>query len=211
MASRADRDTTQLSKTLSYLLRHGSKEHRLKMDTNGFSKLDDVITTSRKMLPRQTITTPRIEDIVKNCKKQRFKIVEIDGVKFIRANQGHTLKDVESADLKVIEHFEDGPTGKIIHGTTQQAWQFIKSSGLNKMKRNHIHMARGNFGEAKSGARSSSNIIITINGNQALKDGIQFFESDNGVILSPGNDNGTIETKYFIDVYDQQLGKQIFP
>ena len=211
MASRADRDTTQLSKTLSYLLRHGSKEHKLKMDSNGFSKLDDVITTVKRMLPRQTITTSRIEEIVKNCKKQRFKMAEIDGVKFIRANQGHTLKDVESTDLKVIEHFEDGPAGKIIHGTTQQAWQSIKTTGLNKMKRNHIHMARGNFGEAKSGARSSSDVIITINGNQALKDGIKFFESDNGVILSPGNDNGTIETKYFLDVYDRRLGKQIFP
>ena len=79
------------------------------------------------------------------------------------------------------------------------------------MARNHIHMAKGEFGEAKSGARFSSEIIITIDGNKALADGILFYESDNGVILSPGNENGTIKPKYFLNVYNIRRKLQVFP
>ena len=211
MANFSNRDTVQLSKTLSYLLRHGSKEKNLKMDSDGYSKLNDVLDVLSTMLPHQKITKNRIFDIVRDCSKQRFKLSTIDGVEVIRANQGHSLKDVQSTSLKVIDRFDPGPKGKIIHGTTSKAWESIKVSGLSKMARNHIHMAKGEFGEAKSGARFSSEIIITIDGNKALADGILFYESDNGVILSPGHENGTIKPKYFLNVYNIRRKLQVFP
>lgn len=206
----SQKDTLQLSKTLSYLLRHGSKEKKLKMDIDGFSRLDDVIDVLSKMLPRQKIYKTRIYEIVKDCPKQRFKLSTKEGVEVIRANQGHTLKEVQSTLLlNEISLFESGLKGKIIHGTTLKAWESIKLSGLNRMKRNHIHMARGEFGEAKSGARFSSEVIITIDGNKALADGILFYESDNGVILSPGDDKGFIHPKYFSGVFHVRKKVQI--
>ena len=211
MANSSKRDTIQLSKTLSYLLRHGSKEKKLEMDSDGYSKLNDVLDVLSAMLPRQKITKTRIFDIVQNCPKQRFKLSTVDGVEVIRANQGHSLQDVKSTSLKVVDHFDEGPKGKIIHGTTSMAWESIKKSGLNRMTRNHIHMAKGEFGEAKSGARFSSEIIITIDGNKAIADRILFYESDNGVILSPGNENGIIHPRYFLNVYNIKRKLQLFP
>ena len=211
MAYPSQRDTVQLSKTLSYLLRHGSKEKKLRMDSDGYSKLEDVLDILSAMLPRQKISKNRIFEIVHNCPKQRFKLSTVNGIEVIRANQGHSLKDVQSTSLKAIGHFDEGPKGKIIHGTTIKAWKSIQASGLSKMKRNHIHMAKGEFGEAKSGARFSSEIIITIDGNTALADGILFYESDNGVILSPGDETGIIKPKYFLNVYDVKGRVQICP
>ena len=63
MANFSNRDTVQLSKTLSYLLRHGSKEKNLKMDSDGYSKLNDVLDVLSTMLPHQKITKNRIFDI----------------------------------------------------------------------------------------------------------------------------------------------------
>jgi len=211
MASSSNKLDVQLSKTLSYLLRHGAIERDLAMDSNGFCKLNDVIKELNKMLPRQNVTLDRINKIVKDCSKQRFKLETFNGALMIRANQGHSMQEVEDIKLKEITIFDTSSSGKIIHGTTLKAWESIMKTGLNKMKRNHIHMAKGEFGKAKSGARFSSEVIITIDGNGAIQDGIKFFESDNGVILSSGNYKGIIEPKYFLNVYDRKLKKQIFP
>lgn len=47
------------------------------------------------------------------------------------------------------------------------------------------------------GIRKSSRVLIYVNVKRALADGIKFYLSLNGVILSPGNDMGYLEPKYF--------------
>ena len=51
---------------------------------------------------------------------------------------------------------------KVIHGTYFKAWNQIQQSGLNKMKRNHIHFAAGEPGseEVISGMRSSAQVLF---------------------------------------------------
>ena len=67
----------------------------------------------------------------------------------------------------------------------------IKTNGLNKMNRTHIHFA--SEPHAVSGFRQSSDVLIHINMELALKEGIEFYLSENRVILSPG----PIPSKYF--------------
>lgn len=58
---------------------------------------------------------------------------------------------------------------------------------------------------AKSGIRkgySRPDILIYLDIEKAIKDGIEFYVSKNGVILSPGNQDGIIEPKYFKDVVE---------
>jgi len=43
--------------------------------------------------------------------------------------------------------------------------------------------------------------------NVLLADGIKFYRSENGVILSKGDSNGCIPTKYFKRAYDRQTRK----
>jgi 2'-phosphotransferase len=62
------------------------------------------------------------------------------------------------------------------------------------MNRTYIHFASAP--NAKSGFRKSSDVLIHIDMPKAMSDGIKFFMSVNGVILSDGID-GIIESKYF--------------
>lgn len=68
------------------------------------------------------------------------------------------------------------------------------------MKRNHIHFATGLLGEdgVISGMRSTCNVLIYIDLEKALEDGIKFFKSKNGVVLTEGvNGEGYLPNDYF--------------
>ncbi|PWN53801.1 hypothetical protein IE53DRAFT_377053 [Violaceomyces palustris] len=83
---------------------------------------------------------------------------------------------------------QEGPV-LVLHGTTAEAWQEILSTGgLKTMKRNHVHLAKGKLGDKGviSGMRASSSRLIFVDIVQAMTDGIEFFLSSNGVVLTPG-------------------------
>jgi 2'-phosphotransferase len=70
------------------------------------------------------------------------------------------------------------------------------------MTRQHVHLLcdHPDLIQAKrrptAGIRSSCNVLIYIDGAQAMKDGMPFFISVNSVILTPG----PIPSKYFTKV-----------
>ncbi|CAE1294726.1 TRPT1 [Acanthosepion pharaonis] len=135
------------------------------------------------------------EDIIKmvrNDPKKRYAIQRIGGTLQIKATNGHTLP--VNISMKTT-------TKKIgLHGTFMHNWEQIKSQGISRKQRNNIHMA-SHDPSCKSGIPPNRDIIIEIDIDKAKKDGIKFFESDNGIILSPGNLNGVIEKKYFKRAY----------
>ena len=73
------------------------------------------------------------------------------------------------------------------------------------MARNHIHFAKGMFGEKGviSGMRGSCDIFIEINLGKVIADGIPVYESTNGVILTSGID-GYLPPKYFRKITDKK-------
>jgi RNA:NAD 2'-phosphotransferase (TPT1/KptA family) len=135
------------------------------------------------------------------------------GRRFIRANQGHTIQSV--ADEELLSAISDPALFPVVvHGTTHRAWLLIQATGgLKRMARNHIHFAQGLPGDSGviSGMRSSSEIIIRINLAQALADGIPFFVSDNGVILTPGvGPEGLLPIKYIQSVVQTKPHRVLF-
>ena len=83
------------------------------------------------------------------------------------------MKEVSTEDL--LTKIED-PTlyPVVIHGTFSKAWPLIKPEGLKRMTRNHIHFAPGMPKEegVVSGMRGSCDIILQIDLEAAIKDGI---------------------------------------
>lgn len=79
------------------------------------------------------------------------------------------------------------------------------------MKRKHIHLAKGTLDDPNiiSGIRKDVQIYIFIDLAKALADGIKFYESDNGVILTPGNAEGYLEPKYFEKVIQVNTGMDL--
>jgi len=90
-----------------------------------------------------------------------------------------------------------------VHGTYFAAWKTIKTDGLSRMTRNHIHFAIGEIGAdgVISGMRSSAQVLIYLDVQKALDDGVPLFVSSNSVVLSPGvGDRGVIGPEYFLAV-----------
>lgn len=110
------------------------------------------------------------------------------------------MKDLE---LIPIESFDAVPS--VIHGTYKRFWPKIKQEGLKCMNRNHIHFSTGLPADKEviSGMRRDVEILIYINLKKALDNGLKFYLSLNGVVLSSGN-SGTIHSKYFLKVCDRK-------
>ena len=78
---------------------------------------------------------------------------------------------------------------EVIHGTYYKAWEGIRNSGMKRFARNHMHFAKGYpKGLVISGMRSNIEVVIEINVERAMLDGIRFFRSQNDVILTSGED-----------------------
>jgi len=60
--------------------------------------------------------------------------------------QGHTIKTINEEEL--LEEIKEPFTiEEVVHGTYLNCIEAIMKTGLNKMARNHIHMAKGLPGE----------------------------------------------------------------
>ncbi|GAW09278.1 trna phosphotransferase 1 [Lentinula edodes] len=193
-----DSPAVRLSKTLSWLLRHGAQSEGLAMRADGYVKVIDLLENPK--IKSQALDLTGLQQIVNADSKKRYSLVCEDDIWWIKANQGHSIKAVK-LDLKPILTVEDIPSRTAVHGTTKMAWQSISSQGLSKMSRNHIHLAQGVSGNnVISGMRKSCDIFIFINIPKALAAGITFFLSDNGVVLTEGNDKGFLEPAFFLSV-----------
>ncbi|KAA8915813.1 hypothetical protein TRICI_002023 [Trichomonascus ciferrii] len=107
--------------------------------------------------------------------------------------------------MKELTSVEDFPA-TVIHGTYTEPWNQIKTKGLSVMRRNHIHLASGKFGQEGviSGMRKTADVFIYIDIPKALQEDIKFFISENGVILTPGNSQGLLPPHLFLKVEDKK-------
>ena len=55
--------------------------------------------------------------------------------------------------------------------------------------------------------RQNSQILIYINIDKAIAAGLKFWLSENGVVLSEGDENGSISRRFFLRVVDVKLGE----
>lgn len=186
------KNLVKTSKKLSKILRHSAKSRELNIDNGGWIKLNDILKCSEF----KNITIEDIMYIVDNNDKKRFSIEYRNSIIYIKANQGHSIKSIND-DLLLNEIIDPNYIKFAIHSTFKKSIKLIKENGLSKMNRNHIHMAKSK--DVKSGVRKNANVFIYIDVTSAINDGIKFYESDNGVILSPGMD-GIIPSKYFLSI-----------
>lgn len=77
------------------------------------------------------------------------------------------------------------------------------------MGRNHIHMSTG-LPEDKqgviSGMRKDAEVLIYVDIQKSLQDGLLlWWISENGVVLTEGDENGVLSSKYFKKVVGRKL------
>ena len=173
----------RIGKKMSYLLRHGAEENGVAMSSDGYVLMADLLN----YLGSKT-SIDLVHSIVENNDKKRYEIKIEAGVEYIRAAQGHTITAVKTEELltKIEDPFK---YVYVVHGTYKEPLPLIMKGGLNKMARNHVHMAIG-MGKngVISGMRASCQIVVEINMIKAIygPDKIPFYVSSNEVILSEG-------------------------
>jgi 2'-phosphotransferase len=198
---RGEDDITKISKTMCYLLRHQAVQHGLAIETSGFVNLDDLLNC--QPMKKLKVTKEMIFEIVKSDNKGRYELINRPPY-FIRAVQGHSLKSVKDEDiLDPIHNIFEYPV--VVHGTYYEAWEMIRTTGLNRMSRNCIHFSIGYKKEdhVLSGMRNNCQVYIELNAIQAHHSGIKFFISKNKVVLTPGLD-GVIPSKFIKKAIDHQ-------
>ncbi|XP_044536333.1 tRNA 2'-phosphotransferase 1 isoform X2 [Gracilinanus agilis] len=192
----------RLSKALSYALRHGAVKMGLPMGSDGFVPLDALL-----QLPQfRGFSEEDVCRVVETNEKQRFALRPgaPGACACIRANQGHSLQ-LADLELTPLRTPQDLPP-VLVHGTYWRHWPSIRQEGLSRCGRTHIHLSPGLPGEPHvlSGMRQNCEVAVFIDGPSALAEGILFFRSANGVILTPGDARGFLPPKYFKEAL--QLG-----
>ncbi|KAB5571422.1 hypothetical protein PHYPO_G00224800 [Pangasianodon hypophthalmus] len=196
---RGNRDESRdvrLSKSLSYALRHGAAKMGLNMGSDGFILVDELLAHGQF----RSFSLEDIERVVATNDKQRFKLQSHpeNGCLQIRANQGHTVQ-VEDLELTAVVLDAPDCPREAVHGSYMKHWPSIRSRGLCRMNRSHIHLAPGLPGEGQviSGMRHNCDLAVYINVPKAIADGIEFYWSENKVLLTPGDADGVLAPQYF--------------
>ncbi|KAK4693676.1 hypothetical protein P7C71_g3773, partial [Lecanoromycetidae sp. Uapishka_2] len=147
-----------VSKALSFLLRHGGKDEGITIDDGGWASVADVLHWRR--LSSQQVTFAELQNLVAKNDKQRFVLEPNPNLEIsaptsqaistadpsqwrIRASQGHSLTTLSDAAIYIPVLLTDPDCPKyLVHGTFEKSWLEIKESGgLKRMSRTHIHFA----------------------------------------------------------------------
>lgn len=164
---------TKTSKFLSLVLRHEPEAIGLTLDANGWADLDELVRLANA--DGKPVTRELIEQVVRDSDKQRFAISE-DGAR-IRANQGHSIEvDLELTPL--------APPDTLYHGTATRFAKSIRTLGLVKQSRQHVHLSSDLATAAKVGSRHGKAIVLTIRAGEMHARGLSFYRSANGVWLT---------------------------
>lgn len=168
------------SRKISLVLRHKPQAIGLTLDANGWAEVDDLL---RLMTEDGTpLNRSELDLIVAENNKQRFRFSD-DGRK-IRANQGHSLQ--VDLQMKPVQ-----PPAVLYHGTATTAVASILRTGLERRKRQHVHLSHEQETATNVGGRHGKPVVLIVDAAQMAADGYLFYRSDNGVWLT-----GAVPVKY---------------
>lgn len=159
----------KLSKKLCYVLRHNPASIGLSLDKNGYARIDELLLKLDESGVK--IDKATLIKIVESDKKGRFSF-DVGGSK-IRANYGHSF--AVNLALK-----SSCPPPVLYHGTAERNVESILKNGLNKSKRNYVHLTEDILTAAKIGQRRGNPVIFRIDSAKMRRDGFDFYKS--GVI-----------------------------
>lgn len=172
--NKSPKSLTSTSKFLSLVLRHQPEVIGMRLDSEGWLPIDELIENANRR--GNKISLELLHEVVASCEKKRFSLSD-DGLR-IRANQGHSVPDVE-LNLEPV-----APPIQLFHGTVAAFIESIREQGLLKRSRNHVHLSADIETAKKVGARRGKPLILTIRAAAMHESGYSFYLSANGVWLT---------------------------
>lgn len=161
----------ELSKKMSYFLRHNPGRANLALDDQGYVSVKKLLRALGDKAVRADI-----DAIITGMDKVRFQFSE-DGER-IRACQGHSTPDV------TIDYVEQTPPDFLYHGTSEKNAGAIADSGsILPMKRQYVHLSADHKTAMDVGKRHGVPTALVIAAGDMWKHGFKFYKADNGVWL----------------------------
>ncbi len=166
-------ETTKISKTLSYWLRHAPQAGGLTLDASGWTQVDALLAAlAKERLPADWDT---LLAAVETNDKQRFEL-SADGDR-IRARQGHSVS--------VEGDWTAAPPPEVLwHGTVERFLDPILAEGLRPMNRHHVHLSADQETARRVGSRRGKPVILEVAAGRLAAQGKAFFVTGNGVWLT---------------------------
>jgi putative RNA 2'-phosphotransferase len=167
------RDTTELSRFLSFVLRHRPGAIGIELDSQGWVEVEALIEAAARS--GRSFTREELEHVVATNDKKRFAFSP-DGL-MIRASQGHSVK-IDLA-LKPVE-----PPAILYHGTATRFLKGIRREGLRSGSRRHVHLSADERTAVSVGSRHGVPAVLRVLAGRMYADGLTFYRSENGVWLT---------------------------
>ena len=166
-------DDIRISRFISLVLRHKPETIGINLDQHGWANVKDLIKgINSKYSPFEL---KDLERIVAEDEKGRYSF-NADKTK-IRANQGHSI-DVD------VELKKTTPPPVLYHGTATRFVDSIRKEGIVPKSRLYVHLSSDLETAIKVGKRHGNAVVFTVNCEQMIADGNEFFLSENRVWLT---------------------------
>ena len=165
---------TELSKEISYALRHAPWEYELEMDEEGWFLIEQLLDALHRKNDWKSITQEDIQQMIDISEKKRHEIVESR----IRAFYGHSIPMKIAKEEKV-------PPEILYHGTARRFLNSILENGLLPKGRQYVHLSQDVEIAHSVGMRHDMKpCILKIDAKQAWKEGIVFYYGNEKVWLA---------------------------
>lgn len=164
---------SDVSKFLSYVLRHQPQAIGLTLDREGWAEIAQLIAGAQTA--GHTLDIGLIREVVASSDKKRFAISQ-DGLS-IRAVQGHSTASV------AIAFAEKQPPEILYHGTASRFLDSILREGLKPGERQYVHLSAELATAVAVGQRYGKPVVLKVHALQMHQQGLRFFQAENGVWL----------------------------
>jgi len=173
-------ERVQLSKLMSYLLRHRPDEAGLTLDENGLVPLSALLAAIRLRSGYTWVAAEDIREVVATSDKQRFRLVGVrPGEDCIGARYGHNQRVRPVAPGTPVE-----PPELLYHGTARRAVPAILAAGLQPRGRQFVHLSTTpNSARGVGRRRDDQPALLVIHAQSAHADGLTFYAPTPDVYL----------------------------
>lgn len=168
-------EARQISKFLSYVLRHRPDSIGLRLDPEGWAGVDELVEKTNARAEGITLNRERLREVVETNDKRRFTLSG-DGAR-IRAAQGHSVQ--VNLDLQPAE-----PPEHLFHGTATRFLESILREGLLPQQRRYVHLSKDRATAVEVGRRYGKPVVLTVDARAMHERGFLFYLAENGVWLT---------------------------
>ncbi|MGE4546129.1 MAG: RNA 2'-phosphotransferase [Pedobacter sp.] len=162
---------SKLSKYLSRILRHTPDQIGIRLDSQGWTDIDELLRASK--LHGIPVSRDEVEKIAAlGTDKRRFEIIG----NMIRATHGHSVE----VDLGIPET----PPALLFHASPTRNLDGIFREGLQPGKRKYVHLSESPGTAQKVAARHGGNgILLEVAAAEMYEAGFDFYQGLDGVWL----------------------------